>query len=252
MIQFSCTNCGKRFAVADNLAGRKAACKGCGEKIRVPDAKTNQQSAPSAQSTANTPDQTTTATAGPHTSKIFHPTGSSAPAPPSTPVPPPLPPKPVKKKPPMRIRRLVADAEMMKQTLRNFPLIKIHKTIGTPPETYQLIYNVQGLAPGPHGEPIRRDGHVVEVQLTAEYPRQSPKCRMLTPVFHPNIEPAMICVGDHWTAGERLIDLVIRIAELIAYQAYNIRSPLDGAAAMWADQNSHLLPVDHRDLHPPD
>jgi hypothetical protein len=58
---------------------------------------------------------------------------------------------------------------------------------------------------------------------------------MLTPCFHPNIEPATICVGDHWTAGERLVDLVVRIGEMITYQAYNIKSPLDGEAAMWAD-----------------
>ncbi|QDU93029.1 ubiquitin-conjugating enzyme E2 [Lignipirellula cremea] len=157
----------------------------------------------------------------------------------------------VKKKPPVRIRRLQADAEQIRQTLHNFPLIRVYKTTGDPPEMYQIIYRIRGLTRGPTG-PVVREGHVVEIQLTHEYPRQSPKCRMLTPVFHPNIEPAMICVGDHWTAGERLIDLIIRIGEMIAYQAYNLRSPLDGEAAMWADQNAHRLPTDHRDLHPPD
>ena len=95
-----------------------------------------------------------------------------------------------------------------------------------------------------------RTVHQVEIQLTSEYPRQSPKCRMLTPVFHPNIDPASICVGDHWTAGERLVDLVIRIGELLAYQAYNIRSPLDAHAAMWADLNADKLPTDARTVRP--
>ena len=67
---------------------------------------------------------------------------------------------------------------------------------------------------------------------------------MLTPIFHPNIDPATICVGDHWTAGERLVDLAVRIGEMIAYQAYNIQSPLDAEAAMWADLNAAKLPVD--------
>jgi ubiquitin-protein ligase len=75
---------------------------------------------------------------------------------------------------------------------------------------------------------------------------------MLTPCFHPNIEPATICVGDHWTAGERLVDLVVRIGELITYQAYNIKSPLDGEAAMWADLHTRELPVDDRNLRPPE
>lgn len=70
--------------------------------------------------------------------------------------------------------------------------------------------------------------------------------------FHPNIEPTAICVGDHWTASERLTDLVIRIGEMIAYQAYNIKSPLDGEAAMWVDLNRGGLPTDTRDIHPPE
>ena len=123
---------------------------------------------------------------------------------------------------------------------------------GSPPEKYRLEYHVRGLMRGPGGTPVVREEHLAEIQLTREYPRQSPKCKMLTPIFHPNIEPAAICVGDHWTAGERLLDLIVRIGELIAYQAYNIKSPLDGEAAMWADQNSRLLPVDNRELRPPE
>ena len=60
------------------------------------------------------------------------------------------------------------------------------------------------------------------------------------------------CVGDHWTAGEKLLDLIVRIGEMLAYQAHNIKSPLDGEAAMWADQNRQRLPIDSRDLHPPE
>jgi len=75
---------------------------------------------------------------------------------------------------------------------------------------------------------------------------------MLTPIFHPNIEPSIICIGDHWAAGERLVSLIIRIAEMIAYQAYNVKSPLDGEAAMWAHLNEKQLPIDKRDMNPPE
>ena len=57
-------------------------------------------------------------------------------------------------------------------------------------------------------------------------------------------------VGDHWTAGERLVDLVVRIGEMLAYQAYNIRSPLDARAAMWADLNPDKLPTDPKTIRP--
>jgi predicted Zn finger-like uncharacterized protein len=163
------------------------------------------------------------------------------------------PPPPAEPKLPPRMRRLKADAEQMKQAFENFELIKVRNITGDPPDTYELEYYVRGLEriPG-RKEPIERNYHLVEIRLTYEYPRMSPKCKMLTPIFHPNIEPATICVGDHWTAGERLVDLAVRIGEMITFQAYNIKSPLDAEAAMWADLHMRDLPVDERNLRPPE
>ena len=154
-------------------------------------------------------------------------------------------------KPGVRYRRLTADAQQIAHAFADFPAIKIIHTQGDPPDLYRIAYRVWGLDRATDGKPARRDRHEVEIQLTADYPRLAPKCRMLTPIFHPNIDQATICVGDHWTAGERLVDLVIRIGEMIAYQAYNIRSPLDGEAAMWADLHTAELPIDPANLHPP-
>jgi hypothetical protein len=67
---------------------------------------------------------------------------------------------------------------------------------------------------------------------------------MLSPVFHPNIAPHAICVGDHWSAGESLASIVIRIGEMLAYQVYNVKSPLNGEAARWVQQHEDLLPLD--------
>lgn len=36
MIDFSCQKCGKKFSVAESLAGKSATCKACGEKLKVP------------------------------------------------------------------------------------------------------------------------------------------------------------------------------------------------------------------------
>jgi hypothetical protein len=67
---------------------------------------------------------------------------------------------------------------------------------------------------------------------------------MLSPVFHPNIAPHAICVGDHWSSGEPLVSIVIRIGELLAYQVYNVKSPLNGEAARWVEKNREKLPLD--------
>ena len=162
-------------------------------------------------------------------------------------------PAPNRPKLPPRLRRLKADSEQLRHAFANFPLIKIRSAEGDPPDSYIIEFFVKGLERMPgRREPIERHYHLAEIRLISDYPRLAPQCKMLTPCFHPNIEPATICVGDHWTAGERLVDLIVRIGELITYQAYNIKSPLDGEAAMWADLHKRDLPVDDRNLRPPE
>ncbi len=153
---------------------------------------------------------------------------------------------------PMRTRRLRADAQAMATAFQGFAPIDVEPMAGDPPEAYRVSYAVAGLERDGDGNPRPRGDHAVEIQLTGDYPRLAPKVKMLTPVFHPNIDPASVCVGDHWTAGERLVDLVIRIGEMLGYQAYNIQSPLDAEAAMWADLHRGRLPTDARPLRPPD
>jgi ubiquitin-protein ligase len=216
MIEFNCIHCGKRFKVPDELAGRNAKCKACGGAITVP------------------------------------PANPGAPKVQPKPI---LNPEPRTLNPasrlPMRTRRLMADAQHITEAFAHSPIIRVIGTEGSPPEKYRIEYRINSLAPTDDPEvPEARDHHEVEIQLTADYPRVAPMCKMLTPIYHPNIDPSHICVGDHWAAGERLVDLVIRIGEMIAYQAYNIRSPLDAHAAMYADLNVDKLPTDARTIRP--
>lgn len=151
---------------------------------------------------------------------------------------------------PMRTRRLMADADEMNRAFAKSKLIRVTPAAGEPTELYRIDYRLRGLEAGTDEEPVMRDLHVAEIQLTADYPRVAPKCRMISPVFHPNIDTSAICIGDHWTAGERLVDLVVRIGEMLAYQAYNIKSPLNAEAAMWADLNAEKLPIDSQSIRP--
>ena len=270
MITFSCTNCGKSFSVVDEAAGRKGKCKTCGASVLVPTL-----------SESKTPGRIVISfdhhASGSRAGGIPPPPGATPPARRAADAPavstrlsiqavPPLQARTAEtsiageamaetaadnRKPPMRTRRLTADAAQVRQAFTGFPLIQVRSITGNPPDRYQIEYFVRGLVRGTAGTPVCQDHHVAEIQLTSEYPRQSPKCKMLTPIFHPNFDPVVICVGDHWTAGERLVDLIIRIGEMIAYQTYNIKSPLDGEAAMWADRNGQRLPTDTRELRPP-
>lgn len=150
----------------------------------------------------------------------------------------------------VRLRRLQSDHEQIEKRFKNSPHIVIRETKGNPPERYEIEYRVRGLVVKDSGEIVESNKHIAEIVLTRSYPRRPPQCRMLTPIFHPNIDPGAICIGDHWAASEALSDLVIRIGEIIAYQSYNTKSPLNGEAARWADENSDLFPVDSVDLLP--
>jgi hypothetical protein len=92
---------------------------------------------------------------------------------------------------------------------------------------------IRGLYVAGSGEILERDTHLLEVNLSLGYPRRAPQCRMLTPVFHPNFDDSMVCIGDFWAPSEGLDDLIIRIGRMIAYQEFNTKSPLNGLAAKW-------------------
>lgn len=256
MIHFCCENCGKAFSVPDSAAGRRASCKNCGAKLIVPDSSFQRESGAKLPRPPETPSgfkararlaPETVRSAGRPAETELASTSTNSPVNPASPQPPAAP-----TRLPVRIRRLMADSEQMQKAFRKSDIIRIQSSLGNPADTYVIEYKLDSLARGGNGQLVSRDQHLVEIQLTREYPHSSPKCRVLTPIFHPNIEPSTICVGDHWTASERLVDLVVRIGEMLAYQAFNIQSPLDGEAAMWADLNRHALPTDRRDIHPPD
>ena len=144
----------------------------------------------------------------------------------------------------IRLRRIRADYRKLKEKCRDNPYISIKRTRGNPPEFYVIEYHVKGVSIT-RGDKIEiRDVHEVGIMLPKYYPRVSPKCRMLTPVFHPNIDELAICIGDHWSASETLSQLVVRIGEMIAYQSYNIKSPINKRAARWAAQNESRFPID--------
>jgi ubiquitin-protein ligase len=143
----------------------------------------------------------------------------------------------------MRLRRLQADYQKLDEYVRRHPRLKLVQAEGDPPERYQLEYGLKSLR-YVNDELKTVRSHLVEIILPGSYPRLPPQCRMLTPIFHPNIAPHAICIGDHWSPGEPLWSIVARIGEMIAYQTYNTKSPLNGQAARWVDENLEKLPLD--------
>lgn len=147
-----------------------------------------------------------------------------------------------------RLRRLTSDYQRVLAVYQKHPLIRLTNIEGNPPERYLFDFHVQGLIKQDDGRILMRNHHRGEVFLPLDYPRRPPFCRMTTPVFHPNIDPKKICIGDHWSAGESLVHLVARIAQMICFQSYNVKSPLNAEAAVWAEKHTGDLPLQQADL----
>lgn len=149
----------------------------------------------------------------------------------------------------VRLRRLQADFDKLREYVNRHPRLQLVQAQGTPPERYQIEYRVRGLRQK-DDELVMVKSHMVEIALPLTYPKLAPQCRMLTPIFHPNIAPHAICIGDHWSPGEPLWSIVARIGELIAYQSYNTKSPLNGEAARWVEEHVDEVPLDAVNMMP--
>lgn len=152
----------------------------------------------------------------------------------------------------LRFRRLMSEEERLTKSYAHSDLVTVRPEPASPPERYEVDFHVKGLECLPGGELVSRSEHTIEIVLPAEFPRRPPICKMKTPIFHPNIDTWDICTSDHWAAQETLVDLVVRIGQMITYQSHNTKSPLNADAARWCDENESRLPVDSVDLHPPD
>lgn len=149
---------------------------------------------------------------------------------------------------PVRLRRLQADFNRVQTVFSAHPRIRLIAMEGSPPEKYTFEFQVPSLVPG-GAEPFSLGAvHRAEVFLPIDYPRRPPFCRMITPVFHPNIDPQKICIGDHWSAGQSLAELIVRIGEMLCYQSYNVKSPLNAEAAAWVQRHEDRLPLERIDL----
>jgi ubiquitin-protein ligase len=147
-----------------------------------------------------------------------------------------------------RLRRLQADHAQVLARFTDHANIRLVQAEGVPPDKYTFEFLVQSLVPAGENDCVSGTAHRAEFFLPLDYPRRPPFCRMITPVFHPNIDPQKICIGDHWSAGQSLVQMVVRVAEMLCFQSYNLKSPLNAKAAAWAELNMAQLPLQRVDF----
>ena len=74
-----------------------------------------------------------------------------------------------------------------------------------------------------------------------------------TPIFHPNISNnGVVCLGGygtHWVPSLTLDEMSTMLWEMIRYRNFDIQSPYNREAALWArDQRKYTFPLDDRHI----
>ena len=150
-----------------------------------------------------------------------------------------------------RLRRLQADYEEVRATFSGHAHVHVEPLgLQRPPDAYRVTFNLRGLELQ-GSTPVPRQIHVVHVHLPRNYPSDKPHCVPETRLFHPNVGE-YFCIADQWSAGETIVDVIVKLGDMIQWRVYNPRSPLSSPAAEWAleqeRRNPQLFPVGDVDL----
>ena len=152
-----------------------------------------------------------------------------------------------------RIRRLRTDRRVLEK-LRTESSIVDFTAYGDPTEKYVVRFLGRGFwRPDPGGEILIREQHEVSIELGASYPRMMPELAWKTPIFHPNISASgIVCLGGYgtyWVPSLNLDELCEMLWDMIRYRNFDIESPYNREAALWAKaQQQFTLPVDDRPM----
>jgi ubiquitin-protein ligase len=150
-----------------------------------------------------------------------------------------------------RVRLQKDHEELVRLTQGRAPLISVEPSGGLPPTIYKFTVTLKGLKLD--GErAIHHELHQFVLKLGANYPSEPPDVTWLTPIFHPNIRGQAVCHSQQWSPAWSLADFVVELGDMIRMDKFNVKSPLDRKAAVWADKNRQHFPVDPRTLRAPE
>jgi ubiquitin-protein ligase len=152
-----------------------------------------------------------------------------------------------------RTRRLRTDRSALEKLHAESSILDF-TPLGDPAEAYMVRFHGKGLwRPAGNTRILTREVHEVSIKLGASYPRMMPELQWKSPIFHPNISAGgVVCLGGygtHWVPSLNLDELCVMLWDMIRYANYDVESPYNREAALWArTQAEYRFPVDHRPL----
>lgn len=144
----------------------------------------------------------------------------------------------------MGSQQLAEDYAQLKEFLELYPNIVLLKAEGQPPDNYEIEYSLRGYSRDAENNVTIGNNHRIRLSLPFGYPHFAPIAKPLTPVFHPDFDPAAIRVADQWQKKPSLPELVLHIGEMISGNIYNLDDPFNQEAADWYKSHADQLPLD--------
>jgi hypothetical protein len=145
-----------------------------------------------------------------------------------------------------RTRRLEVEHEALRAEFSAHDLVSVEPLGWHPADRYRVTYSVRGVALDAAGQPAVADRHVAVFSAGASYPREPPEVVVESPLFHPNVGPAVgdpVDLLDGWTARLTLADAIAHVGDLIQYRRYDVDTPRNLVAARWAAENPSVFPL---------
>ena len=133
--------------------------------------------------------------------------------------------------------------EIQKQFSGN-SAITVKPLDGDPPEKYEVTYAVAGFCKTESGEIQQQDSHTITISIPFGFPHFPPSCKPKSAIFHPDFDPAAICIGDYWEKDRSISDLIIHIGQMISGTVYSTTNAFNEEAAQWYQENQSRLPLD--------
>jgi len=140
--------------------------------------------------------------------------------------------------------QLTIDFEKVQSTLEVYPGIRVIQVEGQPPDSYDIEYRLKGYVQDSDGRIQQASQHRIRVNLPFGYPHFPPTVKLLSPIFHPDIDPDAIRITVYWQQNPSLPDLILHIGEMICGNIYNLEDPFNQEAADWYAEHRDELPLD--------
>jgi len=141
-------------------------------------------------------------------------------------------------------KQLEAIHQEISERFSGDPVITVTPLDGDPPEKYEITYNTTGVFKDDSGDIEEKDSHTITISIPFGFPHFPPSCKPKSSIFHPDFDPAAICIGDFWEKDRSISELISHIGQMISGSVYSTSNAFNEEAAKWYQDNRSKLPFE--------